>query len=94
MTIFFPHTSTFQLPDNLWSHVSSLLPPGSCLQFLSRIGFSNPTARRFFSSGVANARSRVFRKPICAQEKIPTILYEYTLGGTRAHETDLYQARG
>ena len=31
-----------------WSHVSSLLPPGSCLQFLSRIWFSNPTARRFF----------------------------------------------
>ena len=26
--------------------VSSLLPPGSCLQFLSRIGFSNPTARQ------------------------------------------------
>ena len=23
-------------------------PPGSCLQFLSRIGFSNATARRFF----------------------------------------------
>ena len=23
-------------------------PPGSCLQFLSRIGSSNPTARRFF----------------------------------------------
>ena len=26
-------------------------PPGSCLQFLSRIGFSNPTARRFFFIG-------------------------------------------
>ena len=23
-------------------------PPGSCLHFISRIGFSNPTARRFF----------------------------------------------
>ena len=44
----FSHTSTFQLLDNKpWSQVSSLLPPGSCLQFLSRIGFSNPTARRF-----------------------------------------------
>ena len=31
-----------------WSQVSSLLHPGSCLQFSSRIGFSNPTARRFF----------------------------------------------
>ena len=34
--------------DKPWSQVSSLLSPGSCLQFLSRIGFSNPTARRFF----------------------------------------------
>ena len=45
---FFLHTSTFQLLDKPWSQVSSLLPPGSYLQFLSRIGFSNPTARRFF----------------------------------------------
>ena len=44
----FSHTSTFQLPDKPWSQVLSPLPPGSCLQFLSRIGFSNPTARRFF----------------------------------------------
>ena len=34
--------------DKPWSQVSSLLPPGSCLQLLSRIGFSNPTARRCF----------------------------------------------
>ena len=47
--VFFSHTiSTFQLLDKPWSQVSSLLPPGSCLQFLSRTGFSNPTARRFF----------------------------------------------
>ena len=46
---FFSHTFTFQRLDKPWSQVSSLLPPGSCLQFfLSRIGFSNPTARRFF----------------------------------------------
>ena len=45
---FFSHTSTFQLLDKPWSQVSSLLPPGSCLQFLSRIGFSNPAVRRFF----------------------------------------------
>ena len=45
---FFFNTSTFQLLDKPWSQVSSLLPPGSCLQCLSRIGFSNPTARRFF----------------------------------------------
>ena len=36
------------LLDKPWSQVSSLLPAGSCLQFLSRIGFSNPTARRIF----------------------------------------------
>ena len=42
------HTSTFQLLDEPWSQVSSLLPPASCLQFLLRIGFSSPTARRFF----------------------------------------------
>ena len=90
---FFFHTSTFQLMDKPSSQVSSLLPPGSCLQFLSRIGFSNPTARRL-SSSVANSRSRVSRKSICAQGKVPTNLYEYALGGIRTHESDLYQARG
>ena len=34
--VFFSHTSTFQLLDKPWSQVSSLLPPGSCLQNLSR----------------------------------------------------------
>ena len=43
----FSHTSTSQLQDKPWSQVSSILPPGSFLYFLSRIGFSNPTARRF-----------------------------------------------
>ena len=28
------------LLDKLWSQVSSLPPPGTCIQFLSRIGFS------------------------------------------------------
>ena len=46
---FFSHTITFQLLDNPWSQVSTLLPPGSCLQFLSRIGFGNSTARQFFT---------------------------------------------
>ena len=45
---FFFHTFTFLLLDKPWSQVSSLLLPGSCLQFLSRIGFSNPTDRRLF----------------------------------------------
>ena len=34
-----------------------------------------------FSSSVANSRSRAFRKSICAQEKVPTNLYEHALGG-------------
>ena len=42
----------------------------------------------------ANSRSRAFRKSICAQENVPTNLFEYALGGTRTHESDLYQARG
>ena len=46
-------------------------PRFSCLQFLTRIGFSNPTARQFFIECVANSRSRAFRKSICAQEKSP-----------------------
>ena len=46
--IFFSHTFTLQLLDMPWSQVSSLSAPGSCLQFLSRIMFRNPTARRRF----------------------------------------------
>ena len=93
-TVFFFFPCTLLL-SSFWTsrgHRSSLLPPGSCLQFLSRIGFSNPTARRF-SSSVANSRPRAFRRSICAQEA-PTNLYEYALGGIQTHETDLYQARG
>ena len=90
----FSQTSTFQLLDNKpWSQLSSLLPPGSCLQFLSRIGSAIPLLVDL-SSRVANSRSRAFHKSICAQEKVPTNLYEYALGGARTHETDLYQARG
>ena len=63
-------------------------PPGTCLQFLWRIRFSITTARRL-SSNVANSRFRAFRESICAQEKVPTNLYEYALGGTRTHEMDL-----
>ena len=45
--IFFIHIY-FQASGQVVVTVSSLLPPGSCIKFLSRIGFSNPTARRFF----------------------------------------------
>ena len=49
--------------------VSSL--PRYVPSFLSRIGFSIPTARRF-SSNVANSRSRAFRYSIFMQESVPT----------------------
>ena len=68
---FFFNISTFQLLDKPWSQVSSLLPPRSCLQFLSRIGFSNPTARRFFIESVANSRSRAFLQVNLCTRKSP-----------------------
>ena len=42
------HTSTLEPLDKPWSQVSSLVPPVLSPSILSRIGFSNPTARRFF----------------------------------------------
>ena len=38
---FYPRRPS--LLDKPWSQVSTLLPPGTCLYFLSRIGFSIPT---------------------------------------------------
>ena len=84
--------------DKPWSQVSSLLPPGMCLQFLSRIGFSIPTSRRLSSNNVANSRSRAFRQSFFYARKSP---YEYVhsvrieptkliLAGTRI----TYQATG
>ena len=92
-SIFFLHTSTFQLLDRPWSQVSSLFPPGYCLNFYRAEGSAAPLLVDVPSS-VANSRTRAFRESICAQEKAPTKLYEYALGGTQTHETDLYQARG
>ena len=57
------------LLDKPLSQVSSLLPPRYVPSFLSRIGFSIPTARRF-SWNVANSRSRAFRYSISMQEKV------------------------
>ena len=57
------------------------------------VGLSIPTARRF-SLNVANSRSRAFRESIRAQEKVPTNLYEYALGGTRTHAIDLNLVAG
>ena len=55
---FFQYTSTFQLLDKPWSHMSSLVPPGCCLQRSSRITFSNPTARRVSIQGCQPTLSR------------------------------------
>ena len=80
---------TFQLLDKLWSRVSSL-PPGTCHEFLSRIGFSIPAARRF-PSNVANSRSRAFRESIC----ITTAMYIRTSKQSAAiHETTHYELPG
>ena len=56
------------LQDKRWSQVSSLLAPGTCIQFLSRIGFRIPTASRF-SSNVVRSRSRAFRYSFCYARK-------------------------
>ena len=70
--------------------MSSPIPHGSCFQFLSRRGFSNPTALVEFSWSVANSRSSVFRNSICVHEKVPVNLYEYALGGgTRTYVSRL-----
>ena len=60
-------------------------PPVRALSFYR--AQSIPTARRL-SSNVANSRFGPFHESICAQEKVPTNLYEYALGGTRTHEID------
>ena len=51
-----------------WSQVSFLLPPGSCLQFLSRIGFSSPTARRFFIECCKLTLSRFPQVNLCTRK--------------------------
>ena len=54
---------------------SFFLPPRSCLQFSSRIlvGFSNPTARRFFIEGCQLTLSRFPQVNLCARKrKSPT----------------------
>ena len=67
-------------------------PPVLAFNFYRAKGSAIPLLDDF-SSSVANSRSRAFRKSICAQEKVPTNLYAYALGGARTHETDPYQAR-
>ena len=90
---FFAH---FYFPASGQAVVTGVVPsPPQFLPsiFIAHLGLALPLLVDF-SSSVANSRSRAFRKSICAQEKVPTKLYEYALGGARTHETDLSQARG
>ena len=95
--LFTPHTFTFQFLDKPWSQVSSLFPLGSCLKCLSRIGFSNPIARRFFiecsqllTHALALSASQFVHKK--KSQRICTSMHSAGLELTKL--TYLYQARG
>ena len=81
--IFFSRTSTFQLLDTPWSQVPS--PP----RFLPSIFIAHRVQQSrcssIFNECCCLTLSR-FRKSICAQQKVPTNLYEYAVGGIRTHE--------
>ena len=66
-----------------WSQVSSLLPPGTCLYFLSRIGLSIPTARRFLSNVATRTLSRFPPINLFMQEKVPTSMHSVRLEPTK-----------
>ena len=92
-TVSFRLTFYFQVSEQgIVSGVVPSTPPGTCLQLLSRIGLSTPTARRF-PSNVANSRSRAFRESNwCTRtpyEKKKKHTSEYALGETRTHAIDL-----
>ena len=97
VVFFYSHIFTSKLLDKPWSQVSSLLPPGSCLQFLGRTGFSIPTARRFFieyyrvllTHALAFSASQVVRK-----KKSPRIHTSIHSGGFEPTKLTLCQARG
>ena len=65
---FFFFFHTLLLLDKPWSQVSSLLCPGTCLHFLSRIGFSNPTARRSYIECCYLTLSRFPQVNLCARK--------------------------
>ena len=61
------------LLDKPWSQVSSLLPPGSCLQFLSRIGYSAfPLLVDFFHRMLPTHALALSANHFFMQEKVPT----------------------
>ena len=94
---FFPRTF---LLSSLWTsrghRCRPFFPPVLAFKFYRAQGSAIPLLVDF-SSSVANSRSRIFRKSICAQEKTPSKLPGYTSmhsGGIQTHETDLFEARG
>ena len=86
------HTFTFQILDKPRTKLSSLPPPVLAFKFYRAQGSAIPLLVDFSSTVIANSRSRVFLKSICAQDKVPTNLFEYAVGGTQTPETDQYQA--
>ena len=81
MCVFFSH---FYFPASGQAVVSGVIPspPRYVLSvFIAHWAQHSHCSSR--SSNVANLRFRAFRESICAQEKVPTNLYEYALGGTR-----------
>ena len=91
---FFAH---FHFPASGQAVVTGVIP--SPPRFLPSIFIAHRVQQSHCSSIVhrvllTHALALSFRKSICPQEKVPTNLYEYALGGARTRETDLYQARG
>ena len=78
---FFFHTFAFQLLDEPWSQVSPLLPPGSCLKFLSRLGFSNLTACRFFIECLITRALALSASQFVHKKKSPRIYTGVHSGG-------------
>ena len=82
-------TFTFHFMNKLWSQVSSVLVPGTCLQFLSSIGFSVSTARQFLSIECLLTRALALSaSQFLHNKKLPTNLYEYAPAGTRPRAID------
>ena len=89
INIFFCTHQLFRFWSSHGPRCRPVFPPILSLQFVSRIRSSILTAHRCFIERLANSRSRDFRESICPQEKLPTNVYEYALGGIRTDEADL-----
>ena len=83
LLLFFFFFSHFFLPASGQAVVTGVSPfPPSVLAFNFNRAYSSAVQLLVdFSSSVATSRYRAFRMSIRAQEKVPTNLYEYALGG-------------